>query len=73
MVMKTVNDIIRDEIASKDSISDVIVYFSKLNDEKLNYILELILSDTYKVNFFIDHLFDSDNKFFVIVSRRKLF
>lgn len=64
MVMKTLNDIIRDEIASKDSISDVIVYFSKLNDEKLNYILELILSDTYKVNFFIDHLFDSDNKFF---------
>lgn len=64
MVTKTLNDVTRDEISSNDSISDIMDYFSKLNKKKLNYVLDLILSDIYKIDFFIDHSFDSNDRIF---------
>lgn len=61
MIIQTLNDKKRDEIIENKNLSDLINYLNNLNKMELNYVLGLILSDAYKINFYIDNLFDNDN------------
>jgi len=51
-MIKNINDIVRQEICKNMSDREFIVYLNNLNNQKLHYVIDLIISDFYKINFY---------------------